>query len=98
MNRSLELGMTNLDCMASVLSVLAETDPDVLLVTSDSRGSGKVTGFAQKFKDQIVEVGIAEQDSVGISAGLASCGKKVFTISPRPGRSFSGLLSAPYRI
>ncbi len=82
MNRSLELGMTNLDCMASVLSALAETDPDLLLVTSDSRGSGKVTGFAQKFKDQVVEVGIAEQDSVGISAGLASCGKKVFTISP----------------
>lgn len=82
MKRRLEMGIANLECMAAVLTAQAETNPDLLVVTSDSRGSGKVTGFGQKFPQQIVEVGIAEQDSVGISAGLASCRKKVFTVSP----------------
>lgn len=75
-------GIANLDFMAGVLTARAEFDPNLLLVTSDSRSSGRVTGFCQKFPKQVIEVGIAEQDSVGISAGLASCGKKVFTISP----------------
>jgi transketolase len=75
-------GIANLECMAAVLTAHAENDSSIIVVTSDSRGSGKVTGFAQRFPRQLVEVGIAEQNSVGISAGLASCNKKVFTISP----------------
>ncbi len=82
MNHILENGLPNLDHMASVLTQRAADDPDLLIVTSDSRGSGRVTGFCQKFPRQVVEIGIAEQNSVSISAGLASCGKKVFTISP----------------
>lgn len=82
MKKTLEMGITNLECMAAVLIAQAENNPDLLLVTSDSRGSGKVTAFGQKFPKQIIEIGIAEQNSVGMSAGLASCGKKVFTISP----------------
>ena len=82
MNRTMEMGIANLERMAAVLIAQAEKNPDLVLVTSDSRGSGKVTAFGQKFPRQIVEVGIAEQNSVGISAGLASCGKRVFTISP----------------
>ena len=87
----LEKGVANLDCMAAVLTREAEKDPNLLIVTSDSRGSGKVSGFAQKFPKQIVEIGIAEQDAVGISAGLASCGKKVFTVSPGSFLSARGL-------
>ncbi len=82
MMRPLEKGVANLEHMAAVLTAQAENDPNLLIVTSDSRGSGKVGGFAERFPKQLVEVGIAEQNSVGISAGLASCGKKVFTISP----------------
>lgn len=82
MLKPLTMGKTNLDHMASVLLAKAEHDKDILLVTSDSRGSGRVTEFGKRFPTQLVEVGIAEQDSVGISSGLASCGKKVFTISP----------------
>jgi transketolase len=81
-NNHLPLGNTNLDVFAKTLMELAETDRDLLLVTSDSRGSGRVTPFGDKFPDQIVEIGIAEQNLVGISAGLASAGKKVFAISP----------------
>ena len=53
-----------------------------MVVTSDSRGSGKLAPFGQKFPQQIVEIGIAEQNLVGVAAGLASAGKKVFAVSP----------------
>ena len=38
--------------------------------------------MAKRYPDQIVEVGIAEQNLVGITAGLAACGKKAFAVSP----------------
>ena len=41
-----------------------------------------LTDFAKELPEQFVECGIAEQDAVGISAGLASCGKKVFVCGP----------------
>lgn len=72
----------NLEVFSATLQQLAETDRDILVVTSDSRGSGKLVPFGKKFPDQIVEVGIAEQNLVGVSAGLASAGKKVFAVSP----------------
>lgn len=72
----------NLDVFSSTLQELAATDRDLLVVTSDSRGSGKLVPFAEKFPNQIIEVGIAEQNLVGIAAGLASCHKKVFAVSP----------------
>jgi transketolase len=81
-NHSLSIGSANLDVFAQTLMALAATDRDILVVTSDSRGSGRVTPFAEKFPEQIVEMGIAEQNMVGVSAGLASAGKKVFTVSP----------------
>jgi len=78
----LKMGIPNLEYMAHFLTDRAKDDPNLMIVTSDSRGSGRVTGFGQQYPRQLIEVGIAEQNSVGISAGLASCGKKVFTISP----------------
>ena len=76
------MGLANLDAFASTLIELAENDRDILVATSDSRGSGRVTPFAEKYPDQLIEVGIAEQNLVGVSAGLASMGKKVFVVSP----------------
>ena len=78
----MEPGRANLDIFAETLLELARQDRDVLVVTSDSRGSGKLTHFGEMLPDQIVELGIAEQNVVGISAGLASAGKKVFAASP----------------
>ena len=72
----------NLDIFSSTLQDLAEHDRDIIVVTSDSRGSGKLAPFGQKYPEQIIEVGIAEQNLVGVAAGLASCGKKVFAVSP----------------
>ena len=76
------MGRANLDVFAETLLEIARLDRDVLVVTSDSRGSGKLTEFGQALPAQIVELGIAEQNVVGISAGLASAGKKVFAASP----------------
>jgi transketolase len=72
----------NLDVFSTTLQDLAGRDRDIVVVTSDSRGSGKLTPFGQKFPSQLIEVGIAEQNLVGVAAGLASCGKKVFAVSP----------------
>lgn len=72
----------NQDVFSETLQQLAETDKNIIAVTSDSRGSGKLVPFGKKFPEQIVEVGIAEQNLVGVAAGLASCGKKVFAVSP----------------
>jgi transketolase len=78
----MELGRANLDIFAETLLEFARQDRDVLVVTSDSRGSGKLTQFGDLLPDQIIELGIAEQNVIGISAGLASAGKKVFAASP----------------
>ncbi|MES1224250.1 MAG: transketolase C-terminal domain-containing protein, partial [Bacteroidota bacterium] len=72
----------NLEVFSETLQRLAETDKSVIAVTSDSRGSGKLVLFGKKFPLQMIEVGIAEQNLVGVSAGLASTGKKVFAVSP----------------
>jgi transketolase len=76
------MGRPNQDVFAQTLMELAAQDRDVVVVTSDSRGSGRLTAFGEQFPAQIVEIGIAEQDLVGVAAGLASMGKKVFAVSP----------------
>lgn len=72
----------NQDIFSETLQRLAAGDRNIIVVTSDSRGSGKLVKFGQEFPEQIVEVGIAEQNLVGVAAGLASCDKKVFAVSP----------------
>lgn len=72
----------NLDVFSATLQQLAGTDPNLLVVTSDSRGSGKLVPFGQTFPKQHIEIGIAEQNLVGVAAGLASAGKNVFAVSP----------------
>jgi transketolase len=80
--QTLNIGKANLEEFSATLMELAAEDRNILAVTSDSRGSGKLVPFGEKFPDQIVEVGIAEQNLVGVAAGLASAGKKVFAVSP----------------
>ena len=64
------------------LLALAKKDKDIVAVTSDARGSVTLDTFAAELPGQFVEVGIAEQNAVGVAAGLASCGKKVFVCGP----------------
>ena len=78
----LTLGRANLEEFAETLLALARAKRDIFVVTSDSRGSGKLGPFGQELPQQLVEVGIAEQNLVGIAAGLAAAGKKSFAVSP----------------
>jgi len=78
----LKMGRANLDEFAATLEELAKANPNIIAVTSDSRGSGKLGPFGKALAKQLVEVGIAEQNLVGITAGLAACGKKSFGVSP----------------
>ncbi len=81
-DNELRMGKANQVVFAEVLEALAVVDKSIVVVTSDSRGSGKLVPFGQQFPDQLVEVGIAEQNLVGVAAGLASAGKKAFAVSP----------------
>ncbi len=66
------------DSFAATIEALAETDPRIVTVVSDSVGSSKLGGFRTKFPDRIVNVGIAEQTLVAVGAGLANGGKVPF--------------------
>ena len=65
-----------------VLVAKAEENKDIVVLTSDSRGSAMLGQFADTYPDQFVETGIAEQSLVGVSAGLAHSGKIPFAASP----------------
>jgi transketolase len=78
----LQAAKPNQQVFADTLLALAQADPSILVVTSDSRGSGRLVEFGQQLPTQIVEIGIAEQNLVGVAAGLASTGKHAFAVSP----------------
>ena len=64
----LQPGSPNQQIFADTLLALAERDRNILVVTSDSRGSGRLVAFGKRLPQQIVEVGIAEQNLVGVAA------------------------------
>ena len=70
---------------------LARQDPCIFAVATDSRGSVTLSEFAQELPQQFVECGIAEQDAIGIGAGLACTGLRPFVCGPA---SFYSLRSA----
>ena len=71
----------NRQAICETLMAHAETDKDIVVLCSDSRGSASLAPFFKEFPEQSVEVGIAEQNLVSISAGLAACGKKPWCAS-----------------
>ena len=72
----------NRKAICDVLLEKAKDDRDIVVLCSDSRGSASMAPFFDTYPAQSVEVGIAEQNLVSISAGLAKCGKKPFCFSP----------------
>jgi transketolase len=62
------------DAYSQALEAMAETDARVCAVVSDSVSSTKLKGFKEKFPQRFVNVGIAEQNLVGVGAGLANGG------------------------
>jgi transketolase len=61
---------------------LAKEDPTIFALATDSRGSVTLNDFVDTLPDQFVECGIAEQDAVGIAAGLSNLGLRPFVCGP----------------
>ena len=74
--------IANKQVICDVLMREAEKDKDIVALCSDSRGSASFSKFADTYPEQFIETGIAEQNLVSISAGLAKCGKKPYAASP----------------
>lgn len=72
----------NRQIMNNVLVQEAKDNQEIIVLTSDSRGSAKLTEFGKIYPERMVEVGIAEQNIVGIASGLALAGKRPFAVSP----------------
>ena len=72
------------DAFADTLVELAQADPRVVAVVNDSLGSTKVGKLDKVLPGQVVNVGIAEQNMVGIGAGLANGGKVPFVSGASP--------------
>lgn len=68
------------DAFIETLSELAARDPRVALVTGDL-GYGVLTKFAERFPNQFVNAGVAEQNMTSIAAGMALSGWRVYTYS-----------------
>ncbi|MBT9369909.1 transketolase family protein [Rhizobium sp. CSW-27] len=62
------------DAFVAVLERLGAENSRVVAVCNDSVGSSKLGGFKAKWPDRLVNVGIAEQNMVGVGAGLANGG------------------------
>ncbi|KLU65071.1 1-deoxy-D-xylulose-5-phosphate synthase [Desulfosporosinus acididurans] len=67
-----------------VMSELVEMHPNTMVIAADVAGSAGLSDFAQRYPDNFLNVGIAEQNMVGIAAGLAKEGMKVFVVSFAP--------------
>lgn len=73
---------------------LGETDPNVVVLTGDLAESTRVLDFWKKYPERFIECGVAEQNMMGIAAGLALSGKTPFVSSYAvfvPGRCWDQL-------
>lgn len=69
------------EVFGKTLADLGEVNKDVVVLDADLASSTKVTYFAEKFPHRFFQCGIAEQNMIGVAAGLASCGKIPFAAS-----------------
>lgn len=82
------------DGYGKALMELGETDPDVFVLTGDLAESTRVLPFWKKYPERFVECGVAEQNMMGVAAGLAFAGKIPFVSSYAvfvPGRNWDQL-------
>lgn len=68
------------DAFIAELSRLAAEDPMITLITGDL-GFGVLTDFAERFPDQYINAGVAEQNMTALACGMALEGHRVYTYS-----------------
>lgn len=61
--------------MGEVLAELAESHPEVVVLTADLKYSNRLSDFSRVHPERFLEFGIAENNMVSAAAGLAACGK-----------------------
>ncbi len=72
------------DAFVAALEDLGSQDDNIVAVCNDSVGSSKLGSFREKYPERLVNVGIAEQNMVGVAAGLANGGKIPFVCAASP--------------
>lgn len=82
------------DGYGKALIELGDTDPNVVVLTADLADSTRVLDFKKKYPERFVELGVAEQNMMGVAAGMALAGKTAFVSSYAtfsPGRNWDQL-------
>lgn len=72
------------DGAVQALTDLVEGGADVVVMVSDSTSTSKIGAFQKRFGERVINVGIAEQNMVGMAAGMALGGHVVFTANAAP--------------
>ena len=78
MNMNLDNKIATRESFGKALVELGKENKDVVVLTADLAGATKTSLFEKEFPDRFINVGIAEQNMIGISAGLATTGKIPF--------------------
>lgn len=66
--------MPTTEAFGKALCALGEENEKIVALTADLKGSTKIGFFGDKYPDRVFDVGIAEQNMIGIAAGMAQCG------------------------
>src|ERR1051326_343834 len=99
-NLNKKIGQTDMEMIPTrngygdALLELGEQNPNVVVLTADLAESTRVEAFGKKFPERFIEVGVAEQNMMGLAAGLALTGKIPFVSSYAvfsPGRNWDQL-------
>jgi transketolase len=66
------------DVLGKTLTELGEKDPDIIVLDADFWPASKIAAFKDRFPERFIQVGIAEQNMMGIAAGLSTVGFTCF--------------------
>jgi transketolase len=78
----MEKGLSCREAFCNELTELAKANTEIVALTSDAKGSTALGVFANARPAQFVEIGIAEQNEIGMAAGLAAVGKRPYVCAP----------------
>lgn len=75
------MGLSTREAYGKALVEIGKQNPDVIVLDADLSSSTNTIHFGKAYPDRFFNVGLGEQNMMGIAAGLATCGKTVFASS-----------------